>query len=109
MRIKETLAPSHEKNRSGRLYKANMSALHAYSGGTVRDFHPIPYSSAKCGHSDKIIIIYNIIRKMRRMSISAPTYMPNRHKADMSKNILAKIVMAFFRIYAIIGLGDLIL
>lgn len=58
LRIKETLAPSHEKNRSGRLYKANMSALHAYSGGTVRDFHPIPYSSAKCGHSDKI---YNYI------------------------------------------------
>ncbi len=58
MRIKETLAPSHEKNRSGRLCKANMSALHAYSGGTVRDFHPIPYSSAKCGHSDKI---YNYI------------------------------------------------
>ena len=46
---------------------------------------------------------------MRRMSISAPTYMPNRHKANMLKNILAKIVMAFFRIYAIIGLGDLIL
>jgi len=43
------------------------------------------------------------------MSISALAYMPNWLKENASKNILAKMAMAFFKIYAIIGLGDLIL
>lgn len=38
-----------------------MNVLRAYSGGTVRDFHPIPYSPAKkqaLGQYYFIIILY---------------------------------------------------
>ena len=51
-----------------------MSALRAYSGGTVRDLNPIPYSSAECGHLDIYLIIYIIAQSALKVNIGASIY-----------------------------------